>query len=735
MNNRHYQNLYRITILAILLLLIKVPCSIAQPITSQAHLILQYADSIWDLKADQIDIRDSGNMIMAAGDVSVTTQGITISAQEARCDRGKGLVEVSGNVRFESSGDILSGEKGTFDLNNRTGKILKGSLFLKENHYYIESDIMEKVGENTYYIKNGRLTTCDGETPAWSITCSEIRVTIEGYGTIKHAAFRVRDVPVLYLPYMIFPAKTKRQSGLLPPSLGYSDRNGMDTEIPFFWAISDRTDATFYERYMTERGLMQGLEFRYVAPHDSKGTFLYDVMSDEKTKDMNDPEDLDISPLPRTNETRYWFRSKIDQQLSSDMTARLDMDLVSDQDYLREFDRELYGFGSRPDIEGEFGRPIDDTRSLFRQSALRLDYHQEGYSIQAQGSYFQTPEDIPNDQTPQPLAGLDYALLPRPVPSLPLFFSLDTDYDYVWRDYGQKGHRSSLTPKLSYPIWLGRHLELEPSFSYTRVVQWFDDDPDIDQQTKDAYDAQTRLSTALERTFAFDGKEVKRLKHKIVPSLTYQYRVPKDDDKTQPWFEPIDSEGKINRVTFSLDNFLDARKENDKKEVTYAQWSTFALSQGYDLDEARRDEVSGIEREPFDPLVGSLTLRPSSFIYFSTNAHWDHYDENFIYTDSSIDLSIPRSAGRQDTIAIDYAYYKDGDRNLNYSFGLNLFYGLSVGASLKRDLLQDENIVQSYWTEYTSQCWAVRLTVEENERDTSYMLTFRLLGLGDISTK
>ncbi|MBN1849192.1 MAG: LPS-assembly protein LptD [Deltaproteobacteria bacterium] len=735
MINKYCQNLCPIVILVMTLLVIKGTCAVAQPTLPPAHLTLQYADGTWDLHADQIDIRESGNLLNAKGNVSIKTLGVTIFAQEALLDRGKGLAEVTGNIRFESNGDILTGEKGTFDLHNRTGKILNGQLFLKENHYYIESDVMEKVGDNTYYVKNGRLTTCDGDTPDWSITCSEIKVTIEGYGTIKHAAFRVRDIPVFYFPYMFFPAKLKRQSGLLPPAFGYSDRNGMDIEIPFFWAISNRTDATFYERYMTERGLMQGVEFRYMALHDSKGTFLYDVLDDKKNKDMTDPEDLDISPLPRTNRTRYWFRGKVDQQLSDGLTARLDMDLISDQDYLRELDRELYGFGSRPDIQSQFGRPVNDTHSLFRQSAWRLDYQQQGYGVQAQGSYYQKPENTPRDETPQPLAGLDYTLLPRPVPGLPFFFALDTDYDHIWRDYGQKGHRSSLTPRLAYPMWWGRYLEFEPSFSYTQVVQWFDDDPNMDQQTKDAYDIQTRFSTSLERIFNFDGKEIKRLRHKIVPSLNYQYRVPGDDQKTQPWFEPIDVDGKINRATFSIDNFLDARKENNKKEITYSRWGDFSLSQGYDLDEAHRDRSSGTTKEPFDPLVGSLTLRPSSFAYFSANAYWDHYQKHFNDTDVSLDLSIPRSAGRQDTLTVDYAYHKEGDRNLNYSFGLNLLHGLSIGASVKRDLVKDENISQVYWTEYTSQCWGIRLTVEEDDRDTSYMLTIRLLGLGDISSR
>ena len=149
---------------------------------------------------------------------------------------------------------------------------------------------------------------------------------------------------------MGFPAKTKRESGLLLPSIGFSKLNGAEVEIPVFWAISDQMDATFYEHYMSDRGLMQGLEYRYVADQESKGAFLADVLDDKKEKDLSDPEELEVSPFPRTNDTRYWLRGKSDQALPMGLKAKMDLDYVSDQDYLREFQWGLYGFQARPDL-------------------------------------------------------------------------------------------------------------------------------------------------------------------------------------------------------------------------------------------------------------------------------------------------------------------------------------------------------------------------------------------------
>jgi len=88
---------------------------------------------------------------------------------------------------------------------------------------------------------------------------------------------------VLYFPYLIFPVKTTRQSGVLFPYLGYSsDKLGFDVEVPVFWAISDSTDATFYQRYMTRGGTNRGRSSGIFSP-DTFGTFYADYLDDKWT--------------------------------------------------------------------------------------------------------------------------------------------------------------------------------------------------------------------------------------------------------------------------------------------------------------------------------------------------------------------------------------------------------------------------------------------------------------------
>jgi len=716
----------------------------------------------WEITANKMSYSQEEGLYLAEGDVVIQREGQILKAQKATYNEKTGVAKVSGDVRLEINGDVLIGESGTFNLETYLGEITNGRLFDREHHFYISGDHVEKVGPNRYHVKNCRLTTCDGVKPDWSITGSEVDVTVEGYGKVKDATFRIRDFPILYIPYGVFPVKTERQSGLLPPGGGYSNLNGAVVELPIFWAISDQTDATFYERYMSERGFMQGLEFRYVAKHDSRGAFLFDILSDEiEEKDLNDPDQVELTPLPRTNKTRYWLRSRTDQQLPGGIVARLDTDYVSDQDYLREFSGGIYGYQARQELVSEYGRPLEEIFSPTRRSALRLSRDGEGYTLQGGGAYFERPENPAMDDTPQPLGILNFSLLPRQIPQLPLFLKrLDAVYEYIWRDVGTKGQSVSFSPAVNYPIWFGRYLEFEPSIGYAINSQWFDESSgETKNESRDMYEVRGALSTLMERVFDFEWKDAKKLKHKMRPALIYNYRVPQDEDTPSRWFEPIDVERRINEVSFSFENFFDVRKVNKKGEVSYDQWGRLILIQGFDIDEQRDDEDPGENKQPWLPLEGQLTFTPHRDLDFRAEALWDHEEDRVAFADLSLELGIDRSGGRKDTFLIDYQVVKEGTESLRISgarrnlfliddqllreesetiscyLNVNLLHGFSAGTLFQRDINLKYTIASSVWLEYRSQCWSVRVSASSISDVETIMVTFNLLGLGGLDVR
>lgn len=671
---------------------------------------------------------------IATGDAVLRSGSYTLSAQNAEYNRKTTVAVASEGILLKTGEDTLAGESGTFNFLNKTGVINDASIFYEGYNIHIRGDRIEKFGDDSYLIKDFKLTTCDGDKPEWSITGSEINVTVEGYGRLRNAAFRVKDIPLVYVPYLLFPAKTKRASGLLIPQAGYSSRNGAELEVPFFWAISDSMDMTFYERYMTDRGLMQGLELRYVTGRDSKGFFNFDILSDRiDTKDMNDHDQLELSPYHRTNSGRYWFRGRTDQELPAGISARLDADVVSDQDYLKEFKSDLTGFNTRPDYEAEFSRPFEEMTSPFRTSRLRLERDGENHSLQAASTFYQRPEGFINDTTPEPLAGLYYNMLPQFINDLPFAFSFQTDYDYIWRDFGVKGHSLSLSPNVIYPVWAGKYMRFDTSAGYTRDMHRFDNDSvsNRDNLSRDMYYGSATLSTLLEKIFDVDSGSIKRIKHKIVPGLTYEYRSHRDEESFSPWFEAMDEEGSANRVYLSIDNSIDAKNVDEKGNITYSQLGTFSIIQGYDIDESRRNIAPGDKEEPFEPIRAELRIMPYSMISMNAETEWDHYKDDFTYADIAIKLDIERANRLKDIYRLDYVYSDTGSKGLGYYVSVNIANGFSVGSNLRRDIEEGYNVEQSLWLDYSSRCWGITLGMERHDEESRVMLGIRLYGFND----
>jgi hypothetical protein len=294
------------------------------------------------------------------------------------------------------------------------------------------------------------------------------------------------------------------------------------------------------------------------------------------------------------------------------------------------------------------------------------------------------------------------------------------------------GDRVALLPGVNIPLWLTPYLLFEPAFRLEYTGQWFDEDFEGEKtRSTTAYRADVKVQTDVERIFHVNWRDATRLKHRIWPSLQYSYREPQNEDEESPWFEPIDVQGKVNRLRFQLDNFLDARLEPKEGVVNYWQWARFTLIQDYDINEARRDTLPGQDVEPWRPLVASLVVTPYSGLDLRGNVAYDYYDRKINSTTLSADLLVDRTGNRQDQYRLDYRYRRDGTETLTLLADVYLTRGFSAGVGVQADLRVEEQIQSRLWVGYERQCWGVKATVQNEEESTTFWVEFELKGLGE----
>lgn len=191
------------------------------------------------------------------------------------------LVHATGNATYVNKDTVIQASEMHFNLETRTGTIVSGRI--STPNFTLSGERINKLGQDRFQTHRGEYTTCKDCPASWSLFAEDVDMEIEGYAKLSGVKVKVMDAPALWIPYMIVPLKTKRQTGLLFPKIGRS-RFGFTFVQPFFWAISDQTDMTFGLGSFEGQGRRLEWQGRY-ALRDGEGVFDFYHVNDSTFRD------------------------------------------------------------------------------------------------------------------------------------------------------------------------------------------------------------------------------------------------------------------------------------------------------------------------------------------------------------------------------------------------------------------------------------------------------------------
>lgn len=658
--------------------------------------------------------------------VTQTRTLTTIKADWIVYDINLGSIKARGNLLVNAGSDLLTAEKGEVDLNRETGTFTDAAIIREEKDLHLEGKIIEKTGDLTYHIEDGWVITCklkEGETPPWSFAAKDAEITDGGYAVLKHATFRIKNVPVLYAPWMMIPVKRTRQTGFLFPSISSSDRDGFGINLPFFFNLSPSSDLTIYPEYMSKRGLMAGLEFRYIKDQESKGGLMFNYLHD----DLSDPSEVDYykdGNYTHTNQDRYWLRGKVDHDIAG-WTTRLDVDVVSDRDYLNEFNTGMTGFTeSNNRVLDIFGRGFEGRTIDERKNTLRILKSWTNMSLE--GDLLAINDLRLNKSNPTPLWRLPDINFTGLLPIGETMINLDWDANYInyWRENGVGAHRFDVFPRLSAPLPLGQYLEATAEVGLRDTAYFIQEYGDStwlgsDSENRFLVDFQTEVGTTLIRDFDVDLASVSAWSHTFRPYVNYHY-IPDVDQKDLPDFDQIDRIDDTNLISYGIDNFFKIVGTGDNSEDE-REYGYIKIDQGYDL----RDEESDTPLTPVHVKIGYWPLRDFWLVY---RTDIDVYGEGA--TQYSLEGSYRNSRG--DAVSADYRYDKDGNINsVSANAQVHLFYNLMARYYIERSISSSTTIEEDIALVYQPSCWSVELSSNYTPGNQQIMLIFRLANIGN----
>lgn len=655
----------------------------------------------------------------------------TVKADRVSYDLTRGLLTLQGNLLIDIGADQLTADSGTIDLEKTTGSFDNATVVRQEKNLHFEGQLIEKTGSLTYHIEDGWVVTCKlqpGQVPPWSFAAADVDLTDGGYAVLSHATFRIKDVPVLYSPVMVLPAKRKRQTGLLFPSFSFSDQDGFGIETPLFINLSPSADLTLYPRYLANRGVMAGAEFRYVLDANSKGMLMGNFLDDK----LSDPSEVDYyrdGRFTHTNADRYWIRGKADQDIGP-WTTRLDLDIASDLDYLREFNTSSTGFtASQENFSQVFGRGFNDKTNKYRENtAATLRSWDYGASLLGEviavndiTEQVYTPD---NPSRSWSLPSLTYSgLVPIAFLGGP-DFQWDANYTNFWRDEGAGAQRIDFMPMVTTGIPLSPYVEANVTGGIRNTAYLIDDNGASDWQDKDSENRflshlTGEVGTTLMRDFAIDFGGAHTLSHTVRPFVSYVHTsIP--NREVLPQFDEIDQLEEENAIYYGFNNFFSLAGERNGREFD-REYAFFKVKQGFDLRSEKSDA-------PLTPIMAETGLYPLERMRLKYTTEIDLYgDGAFLH---SIDADY--SSDRGDRLSLDYRFNELTDVNsVRTSLWYLLPYNFAAGYSLERAIEQDETIEEIVRLRFVQPCWSVEFSADTTPGDQTFMITFRLANIGN----
>jgi hypothetical protein len=181
-------------------------------------------------------------------------------------------VDVSGNFRITPGGGQPPIEgRGTanYDLVERSGRLSNARIAFEESgeRWFVQSELNKIIQGDSlrgisprYYGVGGTLTSCEDSIPDYHFRLREIKRT-ERTLVARPAVMYLKDIPVLWLPFVFQDIRPGRRSGVLPPRFGFSDivRNNPTyrrhiENIGYYWSISDYMDAAGWMDWRSAAG-------------------------------------------------------------------------------------------------------------------------------------------------------------------------------------------------------------------------------------------------------------------------------------------------------------------------------------------------------------------------------------------------------------------------------------------------------------------------------------------------
>lgn len=541
-----------------------------------------------------------GEVYLLSDDVVITFSGRTLHADNVRYNKATGELEAHGHVRLTDArnDEYIQATRADYNLHTGIGTFsdVSGSVgmrtepgspttYTNSNPFLFSGRTVVKTGPQNYDVYDGTVTSCLLPHPDWQLAARHF--SLDGKRARgERATFRLLGLPVLFFPVVTHPTSTQhRQSGLLPPVLGFSNSTrggskGITVGEQVYLTLGRSADLTAGFDYYSQRGFAESATVRYRGVGNDFVAAHFSALQDRGYVDT----------------TTHLYVNQGGQDVSGSFRRKFTPYLraVGDVEYLSSY---VY----REAFTNNFNQAISsDITSL----GYLVD-QKNGYSLAGRAERYQGLKRVPTttvggNGTVTAMAGqqirifhapaFDFTALEHRIPGTPLLWSLDASSAALKRvqpNFVTSGivERLDFRPELALPLAGGGWHTLstvavrDTFYSRSRQAPYTAGATPVEltrSLNRAILDVKVDLRPpALERTFAVPrslqrafGKEVR---HTIEPEFLYRNTRGVDNFLGTLRFDDADLASDTNELEYGLTQHLYFRPANTPRKPRKAK--------------------------------------------------------------------------------------------------------------------------------------------------------------------
>ncbi len=340
----------------------------------------------------------------------------------------------SGNVLLMHNGNAFRGTQAFLRVTANEGYLLSPTYHLNATGAVGSAKRINLLDPERVRVEHGTYTTCQcSADPAWYFKARSFTLdTGNNTGVARNSVLYFQGVPLFASPYVSFPLSNERKSGLLPPPFAFNSTTGFSFTLPYYLNLAPNYDLTLYPRFIPQRGVQLGAEYRYLTPTYS-GNILLEGLAQDR--------------IAKTN--RYAIHLQHNHYLGAGLGAYVNYHRVSDDNYPREMMNDNLFLGG--------------VQQLFQQEA-GVTYRQGPWSVLSRVQHWQTlltPLRAPYGREPQ----LNVKYQRYDIANFDVGAEADYSYFRITTKDAREGQRLILNPTLSYPV-------LAPSYFFVPKLRY-----------------------------------------------------------------------------------------------------------------------------------------------------------------------------------------------------------------------------------------------------------------------